>query len=152
MDRDPNGLNQHEPGTKLDDNKILAGVLGDFSNALLEVAKVGTFGAKKYTRGGWQHVPNGIERYTDALWRHLLAEGSHKKDSESDLLVAAHLAWNALARLELTLRERKVGNDWLDKEPVDKEPQDVTSDSLGKFYRGLGQWTCLEGKRNLQDE
>jgi len=85
----------------------LAGVLSDFSYALIEVAKVGTFGAKKYSRGGWQHVPNGIERYSDALWRHLLAERHELIDNDSGILHAAHLAWNSLARLELLLREER---------------------------------------------
>ena len=101
---DPNGINQHAPGAKLDDGKIMAGVLSDFSLALIEVAKVGTFGAKKYSRGGWQYVENGEERYMDALWRHLLAERHEPIDKESGLLAFAHLAWNSLARLELMLR------------------------------------------------
>ena len=106
-EKDPNGINQHEAGAKLDANKPLAGVLGDFSLALLEVARVGTFGANKYTRGGWQSVPDGVIRYSDALWRHLLAERHEPNDSDSGLLHAAHLAWNALSRLELILREHK---------------------------------------------
>lgn len=71
MEKDPNGINQHDPGAKLDDGKLLAGVLADFSLALKAVAAVGTFGAGKYSRGGWQSVDNGIVRYYDALWRHL---------------------------------------------------------------------------------
>jgi len=125
MDKDPNGLDQHEPGAKLDDNKILAGILADFSNALLEVAKVGTFGAKKYARSGWQSVPNGIERYTDALWRHLLTEKVNETDDESNLLTASHLAWNALARLELILRKKSF---------------EIPLSATVHFYKGLGQW------------
>lgn len=102
---DPNGKSAHEPGAKLDDGKIMAGVLADFSLALLEVAKVGTFGAKKYSRGGWQFVPNAIERYGDAKWRHLLAEQHETYDKDSGLLHIAQEAWNVLAELELTLRE-----------------------------------------------
>lgn len=100
---DPNDIDQHEPGAKLDEGKILAGVLGDFSKALKAVAEVGTFGAKKYSRGGWKHVNNGIKRYTDALWRHLLDENIEENDKDSGLKHAAHLAWNSLARLELIL-------------------------------------------------
>jgi hypothetical protein len=111
LEQDPNGLDQHEPGSKLDNGKILAGVLMDFSLALQEVAKVGTFGANKYTRGGWQEVPNGSVRYTDALWRHLLQERHEPVDSDSGMLHAAHLAWNALARLELILRKEKDKDD-----------------------------------------
>lgn len=103
-EHDPNGIDPHAHGAKLDAGKIKAGVLGDFALALSAVAEVGTFGAEKYTRGGWQHVPNGVERYTDAMWRHLLDENQEAFDADSGLLHAAHLAWNALARLELMLR------------------------------------------------
>lgn len=65
---DPNGKSLHEPGAKADAGKVQAGVLGDFALALLAVAEVGTHGAVKYTRGGWEHVQNGAERYTDAMW------------------------------------------------------------------------------------
>jgi len=104
---DPTGRAANEPGAKLDSNKILVGVLSDFSLALLEVAKVGTFGTKKYSRGSWQSVPEGITRYYDAEWRHLLAERHEPIDQDSGLLHAAHKAWNSLARLELILREQK---------------------------------------------
>ncbi len=104
---DPNGIDQHAAGSKLDAGKIQAAVLADFSRALTAVAEVGTFGANKYTRGGWQSVPNGLERYTDALWRHLLKEQIDTIDPDSELTHAAHMAWNALARLELILREEQ---------------------------------------------
>jgi len=104
-EKDPHGIKPGEPGAKLDEGKILAGVLADFSLALTKVAKVGTFGARKYSRGGWQSVPDGITRYYDAKWRHLLAERHEPIAQDSGLLHAAHEAWNCLARLELILRE-----------------------------------------------
>jgi hypothetical protein len=85
----------------------MAGVLGDFGLALLEVAKVGTFGAEKYSRGGWQSVENGQERYRDAAIRHLLIQHVEDIDNQSDLLHLAHQAWNVLAELELKLRESR---------------------------------------------
>lgn len=104
VESDPHGIPQHDPGAKLDAGKVMAGVLADFSLALTEVARVGTYGAQKYSRGGWEHVPEGLLRYSDALWRHLLAERHEPLDPQTDLPHAAHLAWNALARLELMLR------------------------------------------------
>lgn len=104
LELDPNGIDPHTPGAKCDAGKTLGGLLGDFSLALTAVAEVGTYGANKYTRGGWQQVPDGEQRYTDALWRHLLAEQQQPLDGESGLSHAAHMAWNALARLELELR------------------------------------------------
>lgn len=103
---DPNGLAPHEPGAKLDAGKVQAGLLLDFGRALTEVAHVATYGAKKYSKRGWTRVPDGVERYTDALMRHLLLEDTGDGcDPESELLHASHAAWNALARLELMLRE-----------------------------------------------
>lgn len=103
-EQDPNGKGQHEPGAKMDSGKVKAGILGDFSLALMEVAKVCTYGAKKYTRHGWEEVPNGVERYHDAKWRHKLACKYNRFDDESGLLHLAHEAWNTLAELELMLR------------------------------------------------
>lgn len=105
VDEDPHGKVAHEPGAKLDAGKPrVALVLGGFSRALLEVSKVGTFGANKYTDSGWLSVPNGVKRYSDAHLRHTLQEaGGEELDQESQLLHAAHTAWNALARLELIL-------------------------------------------------
>lgn len=107
MEHDPTGRGAHEPGAKLDGGKIRAGlVLGGFSRALEQVARVGTFGAAKYTDNGWRSVPNGQERYSDALYRHLLQEAQGQDcDPDSGLLHAAHTAWNALARLELILQQ-----------------------------------------------
>ena len=109
-EKDPNGIEQHQPGAKLDEGKLLAGlVMGDFANALNAVIEIGTFGANKYTKHGWLSVPNGFERYTDAMQRHYLKEQIEGLyDNDSHLLHAAHLAWNALARLELLIRELNI--------------------------------------------
>lgn len=103
---DPNGLMPHEPGAKLDAGKPRVGLMmGGFSRALAAVAGVTTYGANKYSPGGWQHVPNGVDRYTDAMLRHLLSDLSGEStDPESGLAHAAQVAWNSLARLELMLR------------------------------------------------
>jgi hypothetical protein len=108
---DPNGIKQHEAGAKLDAGKPDTSLLLMFGRALLEVAKVSTVGAAKYTRGGWQVVPDGIRRYTAALLRHLFAEQNERLDRDTELLHAAQVAWNALARLELLLREEADGNN-----------------------------------------
>jgi hypothetical protein len=102
-------LSQHEPGAKLDQEKPRADLLLSFSRALLAVAQVATYGADKYTKDGWEKVPSGWERYTAAMLRHVLAEKQELLDSESSMLHAAHVAWNALARLELFLRDKEKG-------------------------------------------
>ncbi len=106
---DPTGRAAHEPGAKMDQGKNRLGlVLGDFSHALKAVGEIGTFGANKYSAHGWTKVPGGAERYTDALYRHLLDEACGESiDTDSGLNHAAHTAWNALARLELKLRENE---------------------------------------------
>jgi hypothetical protein len=107
MEKDPNGIDQHAPGAKLDEGKLLANILQQYPRALTAVLEVATHGAEKYTRGGWQSVENGVERYSDAMMRHYLKEGYERMDEDSGLLHMAHLAWNALSRLELTLREEE---------------------------------------------
>lgn len=96
-------------GIKHDAGKPRLGlVIGGFSNAMVAVGEVGTYGAEKYTDNGWQAVENGKERYTNAMYRHLMLEASGEQaDSESGILHAAHAAWNALARLELILQREK---------------------------------------------
>lgn len=107
-ERDSKGLDQHAPGAKLDAGKPrLALVLGNFARALWMVGEVGTYGANKYTPNGWLSVPEWQERYDNALWRHLLKDAMGEQvDQDTELLHAAHLAWNSLARLEKLLREK----------------------------------------------
>lgn len=104
-EKDPHGRDPHAGGAKVDAGKPEVSLLLMFGKALTAVAEVGTHGAIKYTRDGWETVPDGINRYTDAMLRHLFKE--HYEDYDSDIPVRhiAQTAWNALARLELTLRK-----------------------------------------------
>lgn len=96
--------NQHEAGVKLDTNKPDVDlVFRGFPRALLAVAEVATFGAKKYTPDGWREVENAERRYSSAMDRHRLHGAIEECCEESNLLHDAHIAWNALARLELKL-------------------------------------------------
>ena len=53
-------------------------------------------------------VPDGIDRYTDALYRHLMAYARDDlRDKDSGLLHLSHACWNMLAILDLTLRGGK---------------------------------------------
>lgn len=121
-EKDPNGLGPHAPGAKLDAGKNRLGlVLRGFARALEAVGDVGTYGAQKYTDNGWKSVPNGVARYTDALYRHLLAEGREAHDPDTEILHAAHAAWNALARLDLMLQEEEDGWDVSEVNPAQTE-------------------------------
>lgn len=87
---------------------VFRGAVSYFPRAISAVASVSAFGASKYAWQGWRGVPDGFERYSDALVRHLTYEGEGEVlDPDSGLLHAAHAAWNALARLELLLEERE---------------------------------------------
>lgn len=106
-EKDPSGLRPDQPGAKLDEGKpMCAQILGQFARALWEVSRVGTFGAKKYSIGGWQSVHDGKNRYDDAGMRHFLKRCmGNEVDHDSQLLHMAQEAWNSLAKLELYLRE-----------------------------------------------
>ena len=106
---DPHGKDRHAPGAKADLGKPRVGLMAaGFAQALTSVAQVTTFGAQKYSPGGWRTVPDGVERYTDALYRHLLAHASGEEtDTDSGLPHMAHAAWNALAVLELMNDENR---------------------------------------------
>lgn len=121
-------LNQYHPdgvdydltddgtGKKYDNGKPMAGTLTDvFSRALMAVGACIEFGTHKYPDPkNWQLVDNGIKRYRDAMIRHLLKYNAGiDKDEETKLPHLAHMAWNALAILELYMQEHK---DELDKE------------------------------------
>jgi len=89
---------------KDDSKKVDLTLLKDMSKALTAVAQIGEFGCKKYSRSSWLKVES--PRYEAALLRHVFTE--EDLDPDSQLLHAAHAAWNALAILELKLRKQKM--------------------------------------------
>ncbi len=101
---DPNGKDQHQPGSKLDSGKNRLGLVhSDFSLAMEQIGRVATHGSDKYTAHGWLSVPNAFDRYTDAMYRHLNAfHRGELIDKDSGLSHLAHAAWGALALLELS--------------------------------------------------
>jgi hypothetical protein len=110
-EQDPLGIEVHAPGSKLDAGKPMVWLcVSGFSRALLEVSKVTTAGAVKYSPGGWQHVPDGPSRYMDAFGRHALALGRGEEvDPDTGCLHKSQMIWNLLASLELELRETSNG-------------------------------------------
>lgn len=97
-----------DAGVKHDIGKNRLSLLfGGFPNAIWHAGLVTTMGASKYTSHGWRKVPDGVERYSDAMYRHLLQhETGEEFDEESGHLHLAHALWNLMALLELTIRER----------------------------------------------
>lgn len=87
---------------------VYRGAVAYFPRAIQAVAAVSLFGAIKYAWKGWEGVDDGYNRYSDAMVRHITDEGKGEiLAPDSGLLHAAHVAWNALARLELLIRERE---------------------------------------------
>lgn len=97
-------------GVKFDGGKseVAQGVLEYFPRAMLEVANVSSYGARKYDWNGWQTVPDGYNRYSNAHGRHELLKGVEGDydtgEGGSGLIHDAQVAWNALARLEIGLK------------------------------------------------
>ena len=122
LDNWPNGVLTKRPQTKEEDffgmdlieteaMKKAKGVKADAGKpefrlipqvALLEVAKVMTFGAKKYAPDNWRKVENAHSRYIDAALRHINAHliGQHK-DPESDLSHLAHAVCSLMMAMEM---------------------------------------------------
>lgn len=103
---DPNGIDPHTAGAKLDSGKSLPWLcISGFSRALSAVADVTTKGAAKYTPNGWTQVADGETRYMEAFSRHMLALGRGEVlDRDTKCRHKAQMAWNILASLELELR------------------------------------------------
>lgn len=95
-------------GVKYDEGKPRLGeMMVDFAIPMRELARVWEFGANKYEKSNWKKVDNAIDRYTNAMLRHLLAEEENIYDDESKLLHASHIAFNALARLYFIIDKLK---------------------------------------------
>lgn len=93
-------------GAKFDQGKVRPSlILHGFPRAIEAVAEVGMYGLTLHEEGSWKDVPNGLQRYRDALQRHLLMHATEDRDKGSGLWHEAHLAWNALAVLELRMLE-----------------------------------------------
>lgn len=115
---------QHPGAVKHDGEKVdLTYLVEYFPRALEAVCWVAEYGSRKYSRGGWLCVKDGLARYTKALLRHFWSDRADiTYDAESGMAHAAHRAWNDLAALELALRdgliELRRGNDLVDGKPV----------------------------------
>jgi len=115
VERDPTGKGIHEKGAKGDAGKPDLSLLVLFGRALSEVGRLGTAGAKKYSRGGCLEVTDGYNRYTAAMLRHLFKESYEDFDLDPELLKyldeptlhATAVAWCGLCRLEMLLREKE---------------------------------------------
>lgn len=77
-------------------------------DALEQIVKVLEFGAKKYARENWRHVPDARRRYLAASVRHLAAYmNGEAKDTETGLSHIAHAGCCVLFLLSLDLQDTK---------------------------------------------
>lgn len=123
QEKDPSGIGQHVYGAKLDAGKVDMSLLQLWPRALVEVCRVGTMGAEKYSRGGFLGVADGVVRYSAALLRHYFKEPFQKYDDDpyydtkkglkwkGTIRHDAQVAWNALSRLEIALIEEAKNNE-----------------------------------------
>jgi hypothetical protein len=95
-------------GKKYDGGKPMVGTLCRvFPRALLAVGQCIMFGTKKYPKpDNWKLVEGAFTRYQDSMMRHYLKyQAGEVMDSETKLPHLSHMAWNALAILELYLMD-----------------------------------------------
>lgn len=91
-------------GDKFDDGKPQPRLLPPVP--VMAIVGVLTFGAAKYSVDNWQEVPNAVDRYTDALLRHVFAwMGGERVDQESKLHHLAHAGCCVLFLLWFELKE-----------------------------------------------
>lgn len=98
----PNGKQKYDGG-KSDPTLVFESL----AEALVLVTRVRDYGVAKYgARDGWKEVPNGMQRYTAAQLRHMMATLMGREfDDESGLLELGHEACNALFRLQFKIEE-----------------------------------------------
>lgn len=109
-------MTMQKHGLKYDSEKPrLAEMILDFKEPLLELCKVWTFGANKYGKSNWKYLQNAKDRYLNALYRHSIKTVDTFYDDESNILHAAHMAFNALAYLYFTLKELKENEKEIEK-------------------------------------
>ena len=116
-----NGVKKYDHGK----SPLAVGCIRRFPLALQQIALVSEYGMHKYgTYDGWEKLPDALNRYTDAGARHdsLVASEGEYDINDSGLPHRAQKAWNALAELELAIREGviqiTVGNEIVDGKPV----------------------------------
>lgn len=84
--------------------------------AIIEVAKVLTFGANKYDEENWKKLEDLQSRYTSGALRHIFAHmDGEDLDSESNLYHVAHAICCLLFKLEIELEQK-------DKKEGSREP------------------------------
>ena len=94
-------------GRKFDSNKPRMDLLPP--KAILETAKVLSFGAEKYDPENWRLLDNLQSRYTAGALRHIFAHmDGEKDDPESNISHLAHALCCLLFKLEIELENAQI--------------------------------------------
>jgi len=94
-------------GKKFDSDKPRMDLLPP--KAILEVAKVLSFGAQKYDPENWRLLDNLQSRYTAGALRHIFAHmNGEKDDPESNISHLAHALCCLLFKLEIELENAQI--------------------------------------------
>lgn len=93
-------------GVKYDDNKPKFSLVKP--EAFVEMVKVLTYGAKKYSPDNWKLLENSQQRYFDAANRHMWAWfGGEKNDRESGYHHLAHAMCSLLFIMQKDIEENQ---------------------------------------------
>lgn len=99
-------MEDNSKGRKYDGDKPLAGTFVNvFPFSILAIGAVIAKGRLKYPDpNNWKKVENARVRYQDSMMRHLAKHNAGVLlDNETGLPHLVHVAWNALAILELNI-------------------------------------------------
>ena len=121
-----------QSGRKFDSGKPMLSLLPP--HAVMAVGRVLTIGAQKYAVDNWKFVPNGEQRYKDALMRHLFQylQGTDT-DEETGEHHLAHLMCCALFILDsyesgVPLKSGKIPESTALREPPAKRADNFILD------------------------
>lgn len=99
-------------GQKFNQHKLPIDIVisRQFPNALKAISCATEFGHSKYPEDvdylNFSRVENGVQKYADACQRHNMEK--YSVDSDSGLPHIFHKAWNAMAELEMYLKEEGI--------------------------------------------
>jgi len=113
-------------GTKTDTGKapVATMFMRYFPRAIVAVAYVSEYGARKYAPQGFRHMENVEDRTADAGLRHLLDHYMGEPyDQETSMAHLAHHAWNAMCALEMALTNQVIEVRKGDLTPAEKQAQ-----------------------------
>ena len=111
MGKKQNSMVDSSGGVRADRAKpqVNSGVFEYFPEAIEIVARVSEYGTTKYgielSAKNWRKLDSAIERIENSLARHVIRPS--RRLDESGLPHIAHVAWNALAILQLIIEEKE---------------------------------------------